>query len=111
MIPDSINRRVFWRYINKKINRFVHHYHVASIIDILFEEIVKDLKSGKPIKIFNFGILELKNTKPRLYHDVVRKEMVLSKGYRILRFKLTPPLRKKLCEYLDIDKTLRNDYE
>lgn len=106
---DSINRRTLWRFVNQKLNRLVHHYHVASIIEILFQEMLKDLKNGKPIKIFNFGTLVLKKTKPRKYYNVIHKQVMLSKGYKILRFTLAPPIRKKLCDYLDIDKTLKDD--
>lgn len=111
MLPDSINRRIFWRYINQKINRFVHHYHVASLIEIVFEEMLRDLKRGKSIRIFNFGTLSLNKTKPRKYYNVIHQKVMLSKGYRILRFTMAPQIRKKLCDYVDIDKTPRNDYE
>lgn len=106
---DSISRRSLWRFVNQKINRLVHHYHVASIIDILFQEIIKDLKAGKSIKVFNFGTLTLQKTKPRRYHNVVHRQVMLSKGYRILKFTLAPQIRKKLCDHLDIDKTLKDD--
>lgn len=105
----SVNKRTLWRYVNRKMHRLIHHYHVFAIITILFEEMIKDLISGKEIRIFNFGTLSLKNMKPRRYHDVTQRRVVLSKGHRILRFTLAPQIRKKLCERLDLDKTLRND--
>ncbi len=100
-MSDSINKRDLWRFVNKKINRRLHHYHVFSVITILFEEMLKDLKNGKPIKIFNFGTLVLKRTKPRKYFDVNHKRVMLSKGHRILRFTLSPIIKKKLCRQLD----------
>lgn len=106
---SSINKRVLWRYVNKKIHRLIHHYHVFSIITILFEEMIKDLVNGKDIKIFNFGVLTLKYMKPRKYHDVNQRRVVLSKRHRILRFSLAKIIRKKLCDNLDLDKTYGND--
>lgn len=106
-LPTSINRRILWQYVNKKINRLIHHYHVLSVIEILFDEIMKDLKQGKSVKVFNFGTLSLKKTKPRKYYNVVHKQVMESKGYKILKFILAPKFRKKLCQHLDIDKTLK----
>lgn len=108
-IPSNVSKRNLWRYVNKKIKRFIHHYHVFSIISILFEEMLKDLKQGKDIKIFNLGTISLKETKPRWYHDVTKRQLVLSNKHKILRFALAPKIRKKLCEHLDIDITFKDD--
>lgn len=108
-IPSNVSKRNLWRYVNQKIKRFIHHYHVFSVITILFEEMLKDLKQGKDIKIFNFGTLSLRETKPRWYHDVTQRKVVLSNKHKILRFVLTPKIRKKLCEHLDIDTTFKDD--
>lgn len=108
-MSDNVNRRKFWQYVNQKINRLVHHYHVFSVITITFEEVLKDLKQGKEIKIFNFGTLILKETKPRRYHDVRQRQVMLSKGHKILRFTLAPQIRKKLCDHLDIDSNSEDD--
>lgn len=107
----SVSKRNLWQYVNLKINRMIHHYHVFSVITILFEEMLKDLKDGKQIKIMNFGILSLKNMKPRRYHDVVQRQVKESRGSRIMRFTLAPALRKKLCENLNLDKGERNEYK
>lgn len=98
---------MLWHYVNLKIRRIVHHYHVFSVISILFEEMVADLKQGKEIRIFNFGTLSLKKMKPRLYHNVRERKFMYTEGYRILRFSLSNKIRKKLCQHLDIDKTLK----
>lgn len=107
--PNSISKKVLWRYVNQKVRRMFNHYHVLGVITILFDEILKDLKDGKPIKIFNFGTLALKETKPRLHYDIVQKRVVQSKSHRILRFNMAPGIHKKLREYLDLDKTLKDD--
>ncbi len=106
---QSINKRQLWHYVNRKIKRIIHHYHVLSIITILFDEMIKDLKRGKSIKIFNFGKLELKPLKPRRYFDVRHQKVMQSVGHRILRFTLAPSIRKKLVENLDLDKNVKDD--
>lgn len=108
-MTDSISKRDLWRYVNKKINRFIHHYHVFSIITILFEEILYDLKRGEDIKIFNLGTISLQETSPRWYHNVVKKQLMLSDKHRILRFVLTSKIKKKLCSHLNIDLTFQDD--
>lgn|SRR5574339_69400 len=108
-IPTNVSKRTFWRYVNVKIKRIIHHYHVFAVISILFEEMLKDLKQGKEVKIFNLGTLYLKETKPRWYHDVNKRQVVLSGKNKILKFKLAPKLKKRLSESVDIDKTFKDD--
>lgn len=102
-MSQSISKRDLWRYVNRKINRSVHRYHVFAVISILFEEMVKDLRDGKPIKIGNLGTIVLQPTKPRWYHHVVLQKMVLSPGYRVMRFFLATPIHKKIVKALDLD--------
>lgn len=104
-IPTSISKKVLWQYVNLKINRSIHHAHVYSVISILFDEMVRDLVNGKEIKIGNFGTLILKQMKPRKYHNVRHKQVMQSRGSKILRFSFALKIRKKICDFLDIDKT------
>lgn len=105
----SIDKRVLWHYVNLKIRRVVHHYHVLSVISILFDEMISDLKVGKSIDIFNFGTLTLKKMKPRRYHNVSKRQFMHTDGHHVLRFSLANKIRKKLCQHLDVDKTLKDD--
>jgi nucleoid DNA-binding protein len=107
-VPTSISKRFLWHYVNKKINRIVHHAHVLSIISILFEELLADLKAGKIIKIHNFGILTLKKMKPKTYFNVKERKFMQSGGGKVLKFTLSPKIKKKLCQHLDIDKTFKD---
>lgn|SRR5512135_1999486 len=100
----SISKRDLWHYVNRKIKRLIHHYHVFSVISILFDEMIKDLKSGKEIKIINLGTLVLKDTPPRRYHDVRFQCVMESPGHRVMRFFLAKTIRKKLCDSLDLTK-------
>ena len=104
-MSTSISRRNLWRYVNRKIKRIIHHYHVNAVITILFEEMLKDLVQGKEIKIANFGTLLLKKTKPRKHHNVLLRQMVVAPGRRLMRFFLTKKIHRKLIEFLDLDKS------
>ena len=98
----SIDKRSLWRYVNRKIQRVIYHYHVLSIITILFDEMLADLKKGKTIKITNFGSLSLKKMPPRKYHNVRYKRVMSSNGQNLLRLTLSPSLRKELCSHLNV---------
>jgi len=108
-LPSSITKRVLWRYVNKKIKRSIHHYHVFSVITLLFEEIIKDLVSGKDIKIHNFGTLSLKQLSARKYHDVNERIVKQAVPHRILRFVISKKLRNELREHLDLDSTFKKE--
>lgn len=105
----SVSKRDLWHYVNRKIKRLIHHYHVFSVISILFDEMIKDLKSGKEIKIANFGTIVLKDTPPRKYHDVRFHKIMESPGHRVMRLFLAKPIRKKLCEFLDLDRKIKGE--
>lgn len=105
----SISKRDLWHYVNRKIKRLIHHYHVFSVISILFEEMIRDLKDGKEIKITNLGTLVLKDTPPRKYHDVRFRRMMESPGHRVMRLFLAKTIRKKLCDSLDLDKKMKDN--
>lgn len=100
----NINKRKLWRYVNLKIKRLIHHYHVFSIISILFEEMIKDLKDGKEIKISNFGTFTLKNSNRRFYHNVAYRKVMPTNGHKLLRFSLAENISKKLTNSIDLDK-------
>jgi len=100
----KLSKRDLWRYVNRRIKRLVHHYHVFSVISILFDEIIKDLKQGKSVKIHNFGTLSLQKTNPRWYHNVRKQAMQQSESHYVLRLFLAPAIRKKLCDDVVLDK-------
>lgn len=110
-LPDNITKRILWRYVNKKIKRSIHHYHVFSVITILFEEIIKDLKLGKDVKIFNFGTLSLKKLPPRKYHDINARQVKQASSHKILRFVLSNKLRNILRDHLDMEATFKDKNE
>ncbi len=104
----SIDKRTLWRFVNKKIQRSIHHYHVFSVITILFDELINDLKAGKSVKVFNFGSILLKDLNGRKYYDIHKKEIVMSKRHKIIRFILDKKIHKKLINLLDFNKTFNN---
>lgn len=109
-MSSNISKRDLWHYVNRKIKRLIHHYHVFSVISILFDEMVQDLREGKEIKIKNLGIFVLKKSGPRRYHDVRFGKIMESPGYRVMKLFLAKSIRKKLRESLDLDKKIKENY-
>ncbi len=101
----NIDKRTFWRYVNSKVDRNIHSAHILSVINILFEEIISDLKAGKEIKMFNFGSLSLVKVLPRMYHDLRYHKMMYSAGNKKLSFKISKKIRDQIIKKLDLDKT------
>lgn len=99
---SSITKRILWRYVNNKMDHLIHHYHIFSILSILFDEILKDLKAGKSLTIINFGTLRLDNLSPRRYYDVREQMMKTSQSHKILKFTLSKPFRKMLLQHLNV---------
>lgn len=108
-MSESINRRALVKYVSGKLNKKFSHYHIAAVINILFEELINDLIDGVTISIVNFGNLSLSKTKPRRYYDVRYKQIMQSAGNKILKFQLSKLIRKKICKMIDIDKTFEDD--
>lgn len=106
---NRVNRKKLWVYINQKINRVVHHYQVFSVMSLLFEEMVSDLKSGKEIKVKNFGKFYFKKNKPVVVPIFGSKEKTLVPGSFRIKFKMDSKLRKILSSYLNFDKPNEKD--
>jgi nucleoid DNA-binding protein len=109
-IPLSIDRRVLWKYLNIKISRSVNYAHTFGIMNILIDELIKDLNNEKQIKIENFGTLQLIKTKPRVYFHLKFRKKMKSSGKKILRFKICKKMRDKLAENIDLDRTFGDNY-
>lgn len=106
----NIDRRFFGRYVSRKLKHIYSLSHVEGVISILFEEIVQDLQNDVTIIIGNFGEFILKKLAPRKHQDIKTGELVLSPGYKTIRFQINNKLRRFLIENLDIDKTFKDDY-
>ena len=98
----KISKRKLSTLVAKELKGIVHSLHILSVINILIDEIVKELKNGNSIKIINFGTLSLKNMKPKKFLDLSTRKILWSKQYKTLRFKLTKKISKimkiSVCE-------------
>src|ERR1700677_260949 len=110
----NIDKITFARYVSEKVNRAgysVSQLHVRSVINVLFEEIVKDLEQGTILSITNFGELLLKQLPGQHHRHLKNDDYVFSPGHKSLRFYLVRKLRKFLLSNLDLDKSFPEHYD
>lgn len=74
--------------ISKKMEHSIHQFHILSVINIFIEEMLADLKSGKSIKVFNFGTFDLTTLKPKTVKSIYSGKTIIVEKTKALRFKL-----------------------
>jgi nucleoid DNA-binding protein len=107
-IPSNITKTFLCYYIRVKIKYKVESKHVLAVVSILFDEMIKDLKNGKIINIYNFGKLRLKQMKPRTYFHIVHRKLMHADGKKLLRFNLHRNLKTKLRNLLDLERFVKD---
>ncbi len=105
----KIDRVALSKYVNRKIKRKINHHHVFSVISILIDELIEDLKQDKQFKIINLGIFGVKRTAPRKYFIKFRNKHLITRSKRKIFFKVANKFKKKLISFLDIDKMIKNN--
>jgi nucleoid DNA-binding protein len=93
----ATDKHKIWSSIHKKL-KHIRRQHIISVVSILIDELVKELKIGGNIKITNFGVLKLKNYKPRIIPNVVLGKLNITKASKSLRLKLSRKLSKYLTD-------------
>lgn len=101
----SIDKKKLVKSVYDSLNKKYNKQHVLSVITILFDELIKDLLSGKKIYINNFGEFSTVKTKPRRHMNIVSKQISISTGSTILKFNLNKRVARFLKNKLNIDKT------
>ena len=90
------NKTTLWKFVSKQINHKIHRLHVMSVVSILLEELIRELKLGNKINIGNFGTFELRELRPKKVRNIATKQIKFVGKTKALRLKLS----KKLLKYL-----------
>lgn len=88
LIMSKIKKYKLIQLVSKKIEYSIHQLHILSVVNIFIEEMMKDLKNDKKIKIINFGTFELNKIKPKKIQNIITKKPQITKQTNALRFKL-----------------------
>ena len=108
---NKIDRVALYKYINKKIKRKINHHHVFSVLSILVDELTNTLAEDKKIKVTNFGTIGIKGTKPIRYRIKFRNKEIITRSKRKVYFKVAKKFKKKMLNFLDFDKMLKENNE
>jgi nucleoid DNA-binding protein len=95
-MAQNVNKRKLWSLIIKDINYIIHYSHVFSVINILIDELVKELRNDKEIHIGNFGRFKLVDLKPKKIINIATGKIKFVKKTKALRFKISKKLIKLL---------------
>jgi nucleoid DNA-binding protein len=99
----KINKKYILDEISKRLNQSIHKSHIRSIINILIEEIVKELKNGNDIIIKGFGNLSLKKLKVRKMISI-NNNIKFARRTKSLRFSLTRKISKLVKQWQEIQE-------
>ncbi len=105
----NVDRRFLWQYVGRKLRGKVLVVHVMSVVNILLDELTKELLTVGSIKIGNFGKMFFKQMSPRRHYDFSRKKIMEAKGRAVLRFKLNKKAQLIITNNLDVAKTFVED--
>jgi nucleoid DNA-binding protein len=109
-IPLLVDRTVFQQYVSLRIKEVCeksHRAHILGILNILFEEMVKDLESGNEIKILNFCTVKHITSKKKRYLNLFSKQVEESSGLsRRTIIKIPRKLKLLIVKHLDAEKSL-----
>jgi nucleoid DNA-binding protein len=78
---------------------------VLAILNILFEELLIEMKSGKTLPIIGFGHFEIKQLKEHGHNDYQTHTWMISPGRKHIRFLLDEGLKGCLLRHLSRRKT------
>ena len=104
----SIDKREFASKLSKKIKRAVSITHINSVINLLCEDLLQELKKSGEFQVGNFGTFELVK-KPKSYFDVLKQEIKTSEGNKRIKFKLSRKFKKKIAKLVDLEKTIGDE--
>lgn len=91
---SRIDKYKLFNLVFQKLN--IHRLHVFSVLNILIDELIKELRTGNSIKINNFGEFKLKSIKPKKIRNIATGQIKFIKTTKVLRFKLADKLVKLL---------------
>ena len=89
-----VNKKQLWRLISQKNNNQIHSSHTFTVLNLLLEELMEDLISGKTVSIGNFGKIFIKTYKSRIHNNIVKGYKTKSKGKKALKLVINKKILK-----------------
>jgi nucleoid DNA-binding protein len=92
-MSNKINKKKLWRLISQR-NPIIHSLHTFIVLNLLVEELKKELLSNNMINIGNFGKFYIKTYNSRIHNNIVSGYKTLSKGKRALKLIINKKILK-----------------
>jgi nucleoid DNA-binding protein len=106
----NVDKRSLCNYVHSKLDGAISGEHIACVISIMFEEMLKELLTNHIVPIGNFGDFLFRKMPARRHMNIATKQCEISPGKQIIRFRLSKKLRHILLNKVDLDKTITNNY-
>ena len=105
MGPNSVCKQVLSRFISAKLKGAVHKYAIMSIISILIEEMLIDIRQFKEIDIFNFCSIKLKRTSQKEFSRYIDKVRAIGSNNK-LYISINNDIKQFLLSRIDEEKII-----
>jgi nucleoid DNA-binding protein len=97
----TIDKDRLCRIISEKTN--VSYDHVCSIVNLLLDEIQRELKNSRSVRIINFGRLDLIQPKSKKIVNINTGEHQVVERKRKLKFVLDRALSSFLSKFVEME--------
>lgn len=94
----KINKHKLISYIQKDIDYAVSRIHLVSIISILIEELLAEIRNKKKLNIKNFGTFRISELMPRKIRSIKTGQIKFVRKVKILRFRLSKGISKYILK-------------
>jgi nucleoid DNA-binding protein len=108
-MPKTLNKRKLVDMIARNLNHTIHRAHISNVISMFADDFLTELQQKQKIKIGNFCVFWQETSKPRKYHHLWERRVMLADGKTHLKIKLMQSLRDRIVGELDLIKTFAGE--
>src|SRR5436190_4420787 len=93
-----MNKKGIVKAVKHELNSSISYFDIFSVVNILIDELKKELLINKKVNIPNFGKLILKTFKSKKIINVQTGKLQASRPYTSLRFSLSKNILKQIID-------------
>lgn len=94
----SMNKQQLVKVIREELRGAVSYFDIFSVVNILLDELKREIINTRQVTVPNFGKFTLKTFKPKLIKSVRTGKIQLTKAYTALRFSISRNILKQLMK-------------
>ncbi len=93
-----MNKQQLVKFIGGELKGSISYFDIFSVVNILIDELKKEIINTKQVTVPNFGKFSLKEFKPKMIKNVRNGKLQLTKAYTALRFTISRNILKQLTK-------------